>query len=509
MLRNVFIPALLVLTTLVASLQGGDDGSSPNIVLFLVDDMGVMDTSLPFLVDEEGRPVRHALNDWYRTPNMERLAEQGIRFSDFSAHTVCSPTRASIMNGQNSARHKTTNYIRPVSNNGGEYGPPDWGWTGLAEGDVTLPRVLGAVGYRSIHIGKGHFGPLGVPGEDPVSLGFDVNVAGHSSGIPASYYGKKNFGKGINHVPDLEKYHGTDIFLTEALTLEAKDEIDRSIELGKPFFLYLSHYAVHAPFDSDPRFAGNYSESDKSKPAQAFATLIEGMDKSLGGIVDHLRYRGIAENTLIIFLGDNGTHSPIGKDGEIASSSPFRGRKGNQWEGGVRVPFIAAWGEHDADNPWQERLPIARGEVQTQMAACFDIFPTLVDLVSAPVPDGHFVDGQSLKTLFSGERDTRRRDVFLSHFPHHRTDHYFTAYREGSWKVVYHYFPELNDLDSHYELYDLDSDVGESNNLSNVYPSRLEEMMEGLIESLESLGALFPEKEGEEYRPTLPSESAY
>lgn len=476
----------------------------PNIVVFLVDDMGLMDTSLAFVVDDNGQAARQPLNDWYRTPNMERLAAQGIRFSDFSAHTVCSPTRVSIMTGQNAARHRTTNYIRPVSNNGGPYGPPDWAWTGLTPEDVSLPRVLKAAGYRTLHIGKGHFAPLGMPGEDPLDLGFDVNVAGHSSGIPASYHGLENFGEGINHVPGLEKYHGKDIFLTEALTLEAKAEIDRSLEEGKPFFLYLSHYAVHAPFDSDPRFAANYAGSDKSEQAQAFATLIEGMDKSLGDILEHLKSKGIAEKTLVIFLGDNGTDSPIGDHGEIASSAPFRGKKGNQWEGGLRVPFVAAWGRAAAENPWQKRLPIARGAIQTQMAACFDIFPTLVELVDAPVPPRHAVDGQSLKTLMAGNRDRSRREEFLTHFPHDRQDHYFTSYRTGTWKVIYHYFPELNGLDRHYELYDLSADRGESRDLSVEYPDKLDAMMKAMIDRLESEGALYPLREGREHRPKRP-----
>ena len=129
----------------------------PNIVVFLVDDMGVMDTSVPFLTDDAGRPKRYALNEFYRTPNMERLAARGIRFNQFYAMSVCSPTRICLMTGQNAARHRTTNWINPDKNNGGPNGPPDWNWKGLKKGDVTLAGLLGANGYRTIHIGKGHF----------------------------------------------------------------------------------------------------------------------------------------------------------------------------------------------------------------------------------------------------------------------------------------------------------------------------------------------------------------
>ena len=131
----------------------------PNIIIFLVDDMGVMDTSVPFLTDERGQPKRYPLNDYYRTPNMDRLAARGIRFSNFYAMSVCSPTRISIMTGQNAARHRTTNWINPDKDNAGPNGAPDWNWMGLKAGDVTLARLLQSAGYRTIHVGKGHFCP--------------------------------------------------------------------------------------------------------------------------------------------------------------------------------------------------------------------------------------------------------------------------------------------------------------------------------------------------------------
>ncbi len=289
--------------------------AKPNIIIFLVDDMGVMDTSLPFLTDETGKAKRYPLNDYYRTPNMERLAARGIRFNNFCAMSVCSPTRVSIMTGQNAARHHTTNWINPDKNNAGPSGPPDWNWKGLKKTDVTLARLMQADGYRTIHVGKGHFGPREFEGADPKNIGFDINVGGGSIGAPASYYGMKNYGNAGGAVkkqspaavPGLEKYHGTDTFLSDALTLEANSHVADAVKAEKPFFLYFAHYAVHSPFNSDPRFAEHYKDSGKPAPAQAFATLIEGMDKSLGDVLDHLDKLGVAENTLILFLGDNGS----------------------------------------------------------------------------------------------------------------------------------------------------------------------------------------------------------
>ena len=195
----------------------------PNIIVFLVDDMGLMDTSVPFLTDGSGNRVRHSLNNWYHTPNMERMAEQGICFSTFYAQSVSSPSRASLLTGQNATRHRTTNWINAESNNRTPFGPPDWNWKGLTKDIPTMPKVLQQAGYKTIHIGKAHFGCMDSEGENPLNLGFDVNIAGSGIGHPGSYYGEWGYGhiKGskARAVPDLEKYHGTDTFLSEALTL--------------------------------------------------------------------------------------------------------------------------------------------------------------------------------------------------------------------------------------------------------------------------------------------------
>ncbi|MCH1407551.1 MAG: sulfatase-like hydrolase/transferase, partial [Verrucomicrobiales bacterium] len=182
--------SLLVALLLAVAVFASADSKLPNILVFLVDDMGVMDTSVPFLTDENGEPKKYPLNNFYRTPSLERLAAQGIRFNQFYAMSVCSPTRISIMTGQNAARHRATNWINPWGNNAGENGPPNWDWEGLSFGDLTLPGVLKESGYRTIHVGKGHFGPKDFPGADPANLGFDVNIAGRSVGAPGSYFGE-------------------------------------------------------------------------------------------------------------------------------------------------------------------------------------------------------------------------------------------------------------------------------------------------------------------------------
>jgi arylsulfatase A-like enzyme len=507
---NFFRPVLL-LSVLLMELHVADaaEPGKPNIIVFLVDDMGVMDTSVPFLTDDAGKPKRYPLNDFYRTPNMERLAKIGIRFNNFYAMSVCSPTRISIMTGQNAARHAATNWINPERNNRGPLGPPEWNWQGLKKDDVTLPRLLQAAGYHTIHVGKGHFGAADFAGAEPKNLGFSVNVGGASFGAPGSYYASQNYGRGKNNafhaVPHLTKYHGTETFLTEALTIEAKTHVSDAVKSGKPFYLYFSHYAVHAPFNSDPRFAAHYEDSGKSVQAQAFATLIEGMDKSLGDVLDHLETLGVSENTVVFFLGDNGSDAPLGHQHAVACAAPLRGKKGAHYEGGMRVPFIAAWAKAGGDNPNQKRLPIAAGIIQRQQAAVYDLFPTILALTGITSPENHLVDGLRLNKLLSGKPDKSREETFLMHYPHapHRSD-YFTCYRRGNWKVIYHFFPSKVSEGSHYQLYNLAEDPFESNNLADSKPDQLRLMMQGLIASLKKHHALYPVNKKDSTTPLKP-----
>lgn len=479
--------------------------------------MGVMDTSVPFLTDEKGEPKRYPLNDYYKTPSMERLAKQGIRFNQFYAMSVCSPTRISIMTGQNAARHHATNWINPRMDNAGDRGPADWDWAGLAKGDITLPGILREQGYRTIHVGKGHFGPNDHEGSEPLNLGFDINVAGASFGAPGSYYAEKGYGKDTKRshhsVPHLDTYHGTNTFLTEAITIEAKKHISETVKSGDPFYLYFSHYAVHAPFESDPRFLEDYVNSGKPVNAQAFATLVAGMDKSLGDMMDHFEELGVAEDTLIFFLGDNGSDAPLGNQHEVACAAPLRGKKGAHYEGGMRVPFIAGWGKPDTDNEHQKSLPIPQNVLKDYVANVTDLFPTVLEVAGVEAPKGHVVDGISLQSLLMGNPDKDRKEQFLMHYPHgpHRSN-YFTTWRDGDWKVIFHALP---DIPTHggfdqsdgapYQLFNLATDPFESKDLAKSNPDKLKEMISSLAEQLEKHDALYPhDEDGHPIKPTIP-----
>ena len=495
----------LGLTLLIHSMQAQD---KPNIIVFLVDDMGLMDTSLPFDVDQKGNPIRQPLNNWYRTPNMERLSQQGIRFSTFYAQSVSSPSRTSLMTGQNAARHHTTNWINAESNNRTPFGPCDWNWKGLSHEDVIYPAVLHKAGYKTIHVGKAHFGCNESEGKDPIKLGFDVNIAGSAIGHPGSYYGENGYGwiKGqrARAVPDLEAYHRTHTFLTDALTLEAKKEIKKAVNASQPFYLNMAHYAVHAPFETDDRFIKHYENSDKSQQAKAFATLIEGMDKSLGDIMDYLQELGVAENTLIFFLGDNGGDAPLGGPSDYGSSAPFKGKKGSEYEGGVRVPFIAGWAKPQLENHFQKAYPIGIGQVQTQMATIMDLYPTILSVAGAKAPNSHPLDGSDLKKLLQGKKDKKHRDDFLMHFPHEHRGSYFTTYRKGDWKLIYYYNPETDGVPS-CKLYNLKEDPYEKEDVAAKYPAHVKRLCKLMIKRLNLEKALYPvDKEKRTLYPKIP-----
>jgi arylsulfatase A-like enzyme len=215
----------------------------------------------------------------------------------------------------------------------------------------------------------------------------------------------------------------------------------------------------------------------------------------------------VADNTLIFFLGDNGSDAPLGHQHDVACAAPLRGKKGSHYEGGMRVPFIAAWAKPNAANEHQKRLPIAQNAIQSQQAAVYDMFPTILGLTSVQTPASHALDGKKLDTLLTANPDSSRDEKFLMHYPHapHRTD-YFTTFRDGEWKVIYHYFPTGVSGGSHYQLYHLKADPFEQNDLAKTHPVELKKMMQGLIAGLEAQNAVYPvDKESKApLKPKLP-----
>lgn len=228
----------------------------PNIILFMVDDMGWQDTSVPFWSEET------PYNRLFETPSMERLASMGTLFTQAYASSISSPSRCSLLTGCNAARHCVTNWTLERDKTTDHESPtlqlPEWNVNGILQsGEVdrtfratSFVELLRRNGYHTIHCGKAHFGAIDTPGEDPHHFGFEVNIAGHAAGGPASYLGEQNYGnrtdgapQSLFAIPGLEKYWGTDTFLSEALTREAIHALDKARCYGQPFFLYMAHYA--------------------------------------------------------------------------------------------------------------------------------------------------------------------------------------------------------------------------------------------------------------------------
>lgn len=469
------------------SVATGDNTSpgkgKPNIIFFLVDDMGWQDTSVPFHNEVT------ELNKMYRSPNMEELAGEGMKFTQAYACAVCSPTRVSLMTGLNSARHRVTNWTlrKNVSPDPSHktLTMPQWNVNGLSPvPDVerttharTLPMFLREAGYRTIHVGKAHWGAKGTPGEDPLQLGFDVNVAGHAAGGPGSYYGKYNFsaawrgGDRIWDIPGLERYHGKDIYLNEALTIEANRIIEKAASENKPFYLYMSHYAIHAPWEKDERFYDKYKKAGLNDFNAAYASMIESMDKSLGDIMANLKRLKIDSNTIVVFMSDNGAPK------QAARNLPLRGHKLTAYEGGIRVPMIVKW------PGVTEPGSICRGQVIIE-----DIFPTLLEMagVTQYKQIGGKIDGVTFVPLLRQEAPRVKDRPLFWHFPHCYDQPPYSAIRKGDFKLIYFH------IDQHFELYNLREDIGESENLAERRGDVVKSLAELLRRFLEDCNADMP-----------------
>lgn len=472
----------------------------PNIIVFMVDDMGWQDTSYPFHSETT------ALNRKYHTPNMERLAREGIAFTSAYASSVSSPSRVSLMTGMNAARHRVTNWtLRKNTSTDIESKVlqfPEWNLNGISQAPgiphtveaITLAQLLKDSGYHTIHCGKAHWGSIDTPGEDPHHLGFEVNIAGHAAGGPASFLGKKRFGHDAEgkawsdmSIPGLEKYWDKDIFATEALTIEAIRALERAKRLDQPFFLHMSHYAVHVPFDKDERFMDKYRARGMSENEAAYASLVEGMDKSLGDLLDWLEKNNLKESTAILFLSDNGglSSSDYWRDKPLFEhNAPLNSGKGSAYEGGVRIPMLA-------------RLPNAQGKGLRVDAPVIieDIFPTVLELAGIKkAKTKQVVDGRSFTPLFSNQASEvmlRQNRPLYWNYPNlwgntgPGIDPTCSMLYKG-YKFVYYYETGKK------ELFHLPTDLSERTNLAEREPKRVQAMSRQLSRYLRSVSAQRP-----------------
>lgn len=481
----------------------------PNIILFLVDDMGWQDCSVPFWT------IPTEWNKRYHTPNMERLAAQGMKFTNAYATPVCSPSRVSLMTGMNAAHHKVTNWTlkkdQSVDYKDSMLLSPDWNINGMSpvpgiEHTVyatPLPLLLKEAGYYTIHCGKAHFGAMETPASDPLNIGFMVNIAGHAAGGPGSYLGEENYGnkKGEQTdpwgVPGLKAYHGTDTFLTEALTIEALKALEKPVSNGTPFFLYMAHYAVHIPYAADKRFIQKYLDRGFPQKEAEYAALVEGMDKSLGDLMQYLKDKKLESNTIILFMSDNGGFSMKPRSGTaFTQNAPLRSGKGSVYEGGIREPMLVKW-------PGVTRP----GSVTDQYVIIEDFFPTITDMAGLKqYKTVQSIDGKSFIPVLKHPEQMNTTRALTWFFPNKWIPedgpgiNYRAAIRKANWKLVY------NMKTGTKELYDLAADIGEMKDISKQYPAVVKDLSSQLSNRLRNWQAPMPSFKATGKKVPMPDE---
>lgn len=497
---NISLFPFLGLVLGVVSLS---EASTPNILFILADDMGWQDTSVPFAGE------RTKWNDRYRTPALERLAGEGMKFTQAYSCAVCSPTRVSLFTGQNQVRHHVTQWTHLSGDEPTTDRPhptlhfASWNWNGLQPASglahsvsaPTLPALLKRAGYRTLHFGKGHLGAADTSGADPQVFGFDARIGGRFAGGCGSYWGTKNFGalrrpEGPFRAWDLDHYFGKDIHMTEALTLEAGREIREAVNAKQPFFCYFAHYAPHTPIEPDERFAPKYRAAGLDDTEAAYASLIEGMDKSVGDLLALLDELGVADNTLVIFTSDNGgvSHAYRSMDPPHTHNKPLSSGKGSHHEGGIRVPLLVRW-------PGVTKS----ATVNETPVIIYDWFPTLLKVAGTSVPTGQPIDGLDLSPLcFESETPISFDRPLIWHFPNFwgGLEHPgpregpglgpSSTIRHGDWKLIYYH------SDRRFELFDLTHDLGETTNLADNEPKRLRDLADELTAILQQHDAPMP-----------------
>ncbi len=400
-----------------------------NIVFIFIDDMGWRDL------------VCYG-SDFYETPNIDKLAKEGIRFTEaYSAHPVCSPTRSSIATGKYPARLHVSSYIPgPERDYALLSHPADW-TKYLKMAETTYAEVLRDHGYKTFHSGKWHLGQL-----SPMYHGFDEldpNL-GHSAGTDDP----KN---------DL-KYSQSAIEFIE----ENRDSL---------FLAVISHNTVHVPLETRQDLEDKYTEKEPGSFGQnnaVMAGMIESLDHSVGMVMNKLEELHLLEKTYIIFFSDNGGLA------NATSNRPLRGGKSQLYEGGIRVPFIVKG----------PRLP--RNHLVSYPVISNDIFPTMLSMAGIELMPEKHMDGISLMPLLTGEKTELSRENLFFHYPHYQILPPHSAVRSGSWKLIEHY------EDGAVELFDLSNDLGETNNLAGALTGKKEEMLQLLHDHLDEIGAQLP-----------------
>jgi arylsulfatase A-like enzyme len=442
-------------------------GRPMNVVFILADDLGWSDLGIYGA-------------DLHDTPNLDRLASQGVRFTSAYAASVCSPTRASIMTGKHHARlHVTTWYESSASPPRNRKLLPPTTVANLPHEEVTLAEVFQAAGHLTALVGKWHLGDAAFY---PETQGFDVNVGGTFWGAPHTFFfpyrGAGSFGNEFRYVPHLEMGKPGE-YLTDRLTDEALKIIDAAGD--RPFFLYLAHHAPHTPIEAKADIVKKYES--KSKPGMKhtnlkYAAMIHSLDEGVGRILERLDKGGLADRTVVVFTSDNGGFVNQFDGMRVTNNDPLRSGKGSLYEGGVRVPLIVRWpGVAPA------------GAVCPEPVTCADYYPTLLEVAGLEGDPAHNagLDGRSLVPLLKAPDSHLDRDAIFHHYPHYyATTTPVSAIRAGKWKYLEYLETGKG------ELYDLADDLRESKDLSAKETAKVAELRTRLHQWRQEVNAQMP-----------------
>jgi len=459
-------------------------GKQPNILVFLVDDLGYMDIGA-------NNP-----NCFYDTPHVDKLAATGMRFTDgYAANPVCSPTRYSLMTGKYPTRVAATNFFS--GKRSGKFNPAPL-HSDMPLSEITIAEVLKKKNYKTFFAGKWHLGP------DkkfyPKAQGFDINIGGYHKGGP--YTGKKYFAPFEN--PEMEVESPAGDHLPDRLARDTVQFIKDNKD--KPFFAYLSFYSVHTPLIGRPDLVEKYKKKAASvsgsefaeeeqifgkKPRKVrvvqkhavYAAMVEAMDLAVGKVLNALEEHGVADNTIVVFTSDNGGLST--SEGSPTSNLPLRGGKGWVYEGGIREPWIIRY-------PGVTKA----GSVSKEIICSIDLLPTIA--AAAGIPTSHKVDGIDLKPALQGNKLSR--EALYWHYPHYSNQGGIPggAIRIGDYKLFERY------EDGRVHLYNLKEDIGEQKDLASSMPEKVTEMRKKLHLWYKDVNAKFLREKGNSGKPWTP-----
>ena len=414
--RFLFSIVLLApMSTAVFSWENPEATNSPNIIVILADDLGYGDTSV--------------YDGWVQTPNLERLAAEGLTFTDFHSNSsVCSPTRAAFLTGCYQQRVEIVDVVARHLDT-----------PGLSPDEVTIPRLLKDDGYRTALFGKWH---LGMEEEfNPIHHGFDV-FRGYLDGYVDYHVHHNTWMNGLKKEDQLG-------YTTHIITRNAVQYIENNAD--HPFFMLIAHEAVHLPFQTPDDTPENRKPIPKSEQwsrdriRPKYKVMLEEMDKGIGEIMAAVKRAEIDERTFVFFFSDNGA---IGAGANL----PFRGGKFSHYEGGHRVPAIAWWPGN-----------IEAGTKTDQLVVGMDLLPTIMELAGIEIPAERKLDGISIGGLLLNDKELPSRPVFFGYEPK-----LGTAMREGRWKMIV--------KEDKVQLYDLSQDIDETDNAADAHPQRTKAM---------------------------------